>query len=144
MWRQRLTTKLRSMAAFCWRGWVLPRRFSVPLQGCFQGENGLTDGASIFTGRIVKKQNWREVACQVSSAKGGGKWCFWSSSSNQRRYQLSVRWKVRLASLSSLPLQIWAPEIVEKCRDFTFSLSKCVSEIGCQIFINNIHSQKSD
>ena len=109
----------------------------------FLAENGLTNGGSISIGGIVKIWNWRDVACKVSSAKRGGNWCFCSSSKNQRRYQLSLRWKVRLPSLSSFPLQILTPEILQQCWDFTFSLLKCVSKIGCQIFTNNEHSQKT-
>ena len=118
-------------------------RDDVPagLRSSSRVENDLSDGASIFTGRIVKIRNRRAVACKVSSAKRGGNGCFCSSSSNQRRYQQKPLGKVRLPSLTSFPLQILVPGIWEQCWDFTFSLFKCVSKNGCQIFTNNKQSK---
>ena len=133
-----------AMAAMALEGWVPSNIIAAVLRCCFIGENGLTKEASIFTGGIVKIPIRRDVACKVSGAQRGGNWCFCSSSSNQRWYQLSLLGKVRSSSLSSFPLQILIPEIVEQCWDLTFSLFKCVSKIGCQIFTNNKHSQKTD
>ena len=112
-------------------GWA-PDNIAATLRLSYRVENGLTDGTSTSTGRIVKTSSRRPVACKVSSAWGGGNGCFSTSRLNQRSYRLSVRWKVSSVLLSSFPLQILAPEVLEYCRVFNLHFSSVSTRLAAK------------